>query len=256
MRQRNPICEKKDKIIYEGPEPGTLIQYFKDDGIIENNEQCQILNGKGVLNNKISEYIFIQLSKIGIPSYFIRRLNVREQLIYEAEKIPLRIVIRNIAAGSLVKKLGLQEGLSLPRSIVEFYYKSDSIDNTLVSEEHITSFNWASQAEIEEITNLIIRTNDFMTGLFIGIGIQLVDFSIECGRLIDGDTIRIVLADEIFPDCCRLWDIEKKNQYNKHCFDRNNNQSLEGYHEVARRLGIFKKNKSVLSDTNITPIRK
>ncbi|AHA28143.1 phosphoribosylaminoimidazolesuccinocarboxamide synthase [Candidatus Liberibacter americanus] len=255
MKQRNPIHEIKAKIIYEGPEPGTLIQYFKDDDITEDEHKFIIINGKGILNNKISEHIFIQLNKIGIHSHFIRRLNVREQLIRESENIPLRVVIRNTAAGSLSKRLRIKEGLSLPRSIVEFYYKYDSMNDTLVSEEHITAFNWLNHSELEDITSLVIRINDFMTGLFLGIGIHLVDFSIEFGRIMDGDTVRIIIASEIFPDCCRLWHIEKQAKYNNKLFIQNY-QSLKDYNEIARRLGIFKRNDPETIETTITPIRK
>lgn len=251
MRQRNPIYEEKNKIVYEGPEPGTLIQFFKDDNLSKDGEDCRTLNGKGVLNNRISEYMFAQLNKMNIPNYFIRRLNMREQLVRDVEIIPLRIVVRNTAAGSLAKRLGIEEGLSLPRSIVEFYYQTDSIQKTLVSEEHVTAFNWVNPSEIEEITALSLRINDFITGLFLGINIQLVDFSIKCGRLLDGDIIRIVLSDEISPDCCRLWDVEKQEQCDKKRFSRSSDQLLEGYSEVARRLGIFKKNEPALKITSI-----
>ncbi|AKK20543.1 phosphoribosylaminoimidazolesuccinocarboxamide synthase [Candidatus Liberibacter africanus] len=255
MRSRNPIYEGKTKIVYEGLEPGTLIQFFKDDNHddnhVEDTSRCAILNGKGVLNNRISEHMFTQFNKIGIPHYFIRRINMREQLVRDVEMIPLLIVVRNTVAGSLAKRLNMSEGLSLPRSIVEFYYKPDCSKKTLVSEEHITAFNWATQSEIEEITALSLRINDFITGLFLGINIQLVDFRIKCGRLLDGDIIRIVLSDEIFPDCCRLWDISQQDECDKQRFSRGNNQLLEGYSEVARRLGIFKKNEPALKTTLI-----
>ncbi|MBL0848999.1 MAG: phosphoribosylaminoimidazolesuccinocarboxamide synthase [Candidatus Liberibacter ctenarytainae] len=252
MKHRNPICEGKAKIIYEGPEPGTLVQFFKDDVLPNDKENCTALNGKGVLNNKISEYIFLQLNKIGIPNHFIRRLDTRQQLIQESEMIPLRVVVRNTVAGSFAKRLGIQEGLSLPRSIVEFYYKSTLLNDPLVTEEHITTFNWANQVELEDITSLSVRINDFMTGLFLGIGIHLVDFSIEYGRLLDSDTMRIILADEIVPDCCRLWDMKTQEENNKKRFGRNSDQSLEGYSEIARRLGIFRKSDPALSPIHIS----
>ncbi|MDI1494345.1 MAG: phosphoribosylaminoimidazolesuccinocarboxamide synthase [Candidatus Liberibacter asiaticus] len=251
MRPRNPVYEEKTKIIYEGLEPGTFIQFFKDDNLLENNPRCATLHGKGVLNNRISEYMFTQLGKIGIPHYFIRRINMREQLVRDVEMIPLLITVRNTAAGSLAKRLNIPEGLSLPRSLVEFYYLPDSSEKTLVSEEHITAFNWANQSEVEEMTALSIRINDFMTGLFLGINIQLVDFRIKCGRLLDDDILRIVLADEIFPDCCRLWDLSKKEECDKKRFSKSNDQLLEGYSEVARRLGIFKKNEPALKENLI-----
>jgi phosphoribosylaminoimidazole-succinocarboxamide synthase len=145
-----------------------------------------------------------------VPTHFIRRLNMREQLIREVEIIPLEVVVRNVAAGSLAKRLGIEEGTQLPRSIIEFYYKDDALNDPMVSEEHITAFGWATPQELDDIMALAIRVNDFLTGLFLGVGIQLVDFKIECGRLWEGDMMRIVVADEISPDSCRLWDVKTR----------------------------------------------
>ena len=192
MKQRRRIYEGKAKILYEGPEPGTLIQFFKDDATAFNAKKHDVIEGKGVLNNRISEYIFTSLNRIGIPTHFIKRLNMREQLIREVEIIPLEVVVRNIAAGSMSKRLGIEEGTVLPRSIIEFYYKADALDDPMVTEEHVTAFGWASPQEIDDIMALAIRVNDFLSGLFLGIGIQLVDFKIECGRLYEGDMMRIV----------------------------------------------------------------
>src|SRR5690606_24671380 len=129
-------------------------------------------------------------------------------LIREVEIIPLEVVVRNVAAGSLAKRLGMEEGTQLPRSIVEFYYKADELDDPMVSEEHITAFGWASPQEIDDVMALALRVNDFLTGLFLGVGIRLVDFKLEFGRLYEGEMTRIVVADEISPDSCRLWDME------------------------------------------------
>ena len=200
MKTRRRIYEGKAKILYEGPEPGTLIQFFKDDATAFNKKKHEVIDGKGVLNNRISEHIFTHLNRMGIPTHFIRRLNMREQLIKEVEIIPLEVVVRNVAAGSLSKRLGIEEGTVLPRSIIEFYYKADALDDPMVSEEHITAFGWASPQEIDDVMALAIRVNDFLSGLFMGVGIQLVDFKIECGRLFEGDMMRIVVADEISPE--------------------------------------------------------
>ncbi|MFY7761257.1 phosphoribosylaminoimidazolesuccinocarboxamide synthase, partial [Aquidulcibacter sp.] len=143
MSRRKKIYEGKAKVLYEGPEPGTLIQYFKDDATAFNAEKHAIIEGKGVLNNRISEFIMTNLNAIGVPTHFIRRLNMREQLIREVEIIPLEVVVRNVAAGSISKRLGIPEGELLPRSIVEFYYKNDGLGDPIVAEEHITAFNWA-----------------------------------------------------------------------------------------------------------------
>ena len=172
MNKRRRIYEGKAKTLYEGPEPGTLIQHFKDDATAFNNKKHALIDGKGVLNNRISEYLFMRLGEIGVPTHFIKRLNMREQLIREVEIIPLEVVVRNVAAGSLSTKLGLEEGQQLPRSIVEFYYKADKLNDPMVSEEHITAFGWATPQEIDEVMSLALRINDFMVGLFLGIGIQ------------------------------------------------------------------------------------
>ena len=172
----------------------------------------------------------------------MKRLNMREQLIREVEIIPLEVVIRNVAAGSLSKRLGLEEGTTLPRSIVEFYYKADELDDPMVSEEHITAFGWASPPELDDIMALALRINDFLTGLFLGVGIRLVDFKVEFGRLWEGDQMRVVLADEISPDCCRLWDIDTQDKLDKDRFRRDMGGLVEAYQEVARRLGLHTEN--------------
>lgn len=243
MNRRRRIYEGKAKILYEGPEPGTLIQHFKDDATAFNAKKHEIVDGKGVLNNRISEFIFNNLNAIGIPTHFIRRLNMREQLIREVEIIPLEVVVRNVAAGSIAKRLGLEEGTQLPRSIIEFYYKNDELDDPMVSEEHITAFGWATPQELDDIMALAIRVNDFLCGLFLGVGIRLVDFKIECGRLFEGDMMRIVVADEISPDSCRLWDTVTNDKMDKDRFRRDMGGLLEAYQEVAKRLGILNGNE-------------
>jgi phosphoribosylaminoimidazole-succinocarboxamide synthase len=240
MSRRKKIYEGKAKILYEGPEPGTLIQYFKDDTTAFNNEKHAVIEGKGVLNNRISEFIMTNLNTIGVQTHFIRRLNMREQLVREVEIIPLEVVVRNIAAGSLSKRLGMAEGEALPRSIIEFYYKNDALGDPLVAEEHITAFNWASTQEIDDMMALSLRVNDYLSGLFAGVGIRLVDFKLEFGRLYEGDMVRTILADEISPDSCRLWDARTNEKLDKDRFRRDLGGVSEAYAEVAERLGIFK----------------
>jgi phosphoribosylaminoimidazole-succinocarboxamide synthase len=240
MAKRRKIYEGKAKILYEGPEPGTLIQYFKDDATAFNNEKKAVLDGKGVLNNRISEFIMVQLNSIGMPTHFLKRLNMREQLIREVEIIPLEVICRNVAAGSIAKRLGIEEGTPLPRSIIEFCYKKDELGDPLVSEEHITAFNWATHQEIDDIIAMTLRINDFLTGLFAGAQIKLVDFKVEYGRLYEGEMVRTVLADEISPDSCRLWDMTTGEKLDKDRFRRDLGGVTEAYAEVARRLGIIK----------------
>jgi phosphoribosylaminoimidazole-succinocarboxamide synthase len=240
MTRRRRIYEGKAKVLYEGTEPNTLVQYFKDDTTAFNNQKHEVIEGKGVLNNRISEYIFTNLNAVGVPTHFIRRLNMREQLVHQVEIIPVEVVVRNVVAGSLAKRLGMDEGTPLPRSIIEFYYKSDKLGDPMVTEEHIVTFGWASPHEIDEIMHLASRINDFLSGLFLGIGIKLIDFKLEFGRLWDQDQVaRIVLADEISPDSCRLWDIATTERLDKDRFRRDLGGLIEAYQEVARRLGIM-----------------
>jgi phosphoribosylaminoimidazole-succinocarboxamide synthase len=238
MNRRRRVYEGKAKILYEGPEPGTLIQHFKDDATAFNNKKHDKIEGKGVLNNRISEYLFQRLGEIGVPTHFIKRLNMREQLIREVEIIPLEVVVRNVAAGSLSTRLGMDEGTALPRSIVEFYYKNDQLGDPMVTEEHITAFGWATPQEIDDVMSLALRINDFLSGLFLGVGIRLVDFKCEFGRQWENEQMRIVLADEISPDCSRLWDVETQNKLDKDRFRRDMGGLVEAYQEVARRLGL------------------
>ena len=242
MTRRRKIYEGKAKILYEGPEPGTLIQYFKDDATAFNAEKRAVLDGKGVLNNRISELIMTRLGAIGVPNHFIRRLNMREQLIKQVEIIPLEVVVRNVAAGSISKRLGIEEGSPLPRSIVEFYYKKDELGDPMVAEEHITAFNWANPQEIDDMIALSLRVNDFLCGMFAAIDIKLVDFKLEYGRHYEGDMVRTILADEISPDSCRLWDMETNEKLDKDRFRRDLGGVTDAYAEVARRLGIIKEN--------------
>ena len=239
MARRRKLYEGKAKILYEGPEPGTLIQYFKDDATAFNNKKTGIITGKGVLNNRISEFLMVKLAEIGIPNHFMRRLNMREQLVREVEIIPIEVVVRNVAAGSIAKRFNLTEGTLLPRSIVEFYYKSDELDDPMVAEEHITAFGWANPQDIDDIMSLSLRVNDFLTGLFAGVGLKLVDFKLEFGRLFGEEDVRLVLADEISPDNCRLWDISTNEKMDKDRFRRDLGKVEEAYQEVARRLGVL-----------------
>jgi phosphoribosylaminoimidazole-succinocarboxamide synthase len=239
MARRRQLYEGKAKVLFEGPEPGTLVQYFKDDAIAGGGTKRGTITGKGVLNNRISEYLMMRLAEIGVPTHFVRRLNMREQLIREVEIIPLEVVVRNVAAGSLSTRLGIPEGTRLPRSIIEYNYKNDSLNRPMVAEEHITAFGWASTQDLDEIVSLALRVNDFLSGLFLGVGITLVDFKVEFGRLWEEDDMRIVLADEISPDNCRLWDSRTNDKMDKDRFRRDLGRVEEAYQEVARRLGIL-----------------
>ena len=239
MSRRRQIYEGKAKVLFEGPEPGTLVQYFKDDASAFNNQKRGTITGKGVLNNRISEYLMTKLNELGVQTHFVRRLNMREQLVREVEIIPLQVKVRNVAAGSLATRLGIAEGTPLPRSIVEYYYKNPALTNPMVSEEHITAFGWASTQDLDDMMAMALRVNDFLSGLFLGVGIRLVDFKLEFGRLWNNEEMRIIIADEISPDSCRLWDLKTNDKMDKDRFRQDLGRVEEAYQEVARRLGIL-----------------
>ncbi|MEL6583172.1 MAG: phosphoribosylaminoimidazolesuccinocarboxamide synthase [Pseudomonadota bacterium] len=239
MARRRLIYEGKAKVLYEGPEPGTLIQFFKDDTTAGNGEKFAEVEGKGALNNRLSEFFMNGLNSIGVPTHFIRRINMREQLVRSVEIIPLEVVVRNVAAGSLAKRLGIDEGTQLPRPIIEFYFKNDDLNDPLVTEEHIIAFGWASQQDIDDMISLALRVNDFISGVMMGVGIRLIDFKIEIGRIWEGDFQRLIVADEISPDSCRLWDIETGRKLDKDVFRRDLGDLADAYTEVARRLNVL-----------------
>ena len=252
MSVKRIIYEGKAKILYEGPEPNLLIQYFKDDITAFNASKKETLHGKGVLNNRISEFFMGHFANMTIPTHFVKRLNHREQLIRKLDIIPLEVVVRNIAAGSICKRLGLEEGVSLPRPIIEFYYKNDELGDPLITEEHINAFGYAAPHEMDDILAHAMRINDFMTGIYAGVGIRLIDFKLEFGRYIDGEQVQIMLADEISPDSCRLWDVKDNRKLDKDRFRQDLGGVSEAYNEVARRLGIIKEQEG---GADIVPFR-
>lgn len=239
MSPRKPIYEGKAKQLFEGPEPGTLIQHFKDDATAFNNVKKGTIAGKGVLNNRISEFLMLKLQGIGIPTHFIKSLNMREQLIKAVQIVPLEVIVRNSVAGSFAKRFGVEEGKALSHPLIEYCYKNDALGDPFVSEEHIFAFGWASPSEIDEIRMYALRINDFLTGLFMGVGIRLVDFKLEFGRLFENDREQIILADEISPDNCRLWDMQTGKKLDKDRFRQDLGQVEDAYQEVARRLGVM-----------------
>ena len=239
MNKGKKLYEGKAKILYEGPEKGTAIQHFKDEATAFNNLKKSIVEGKGVLNNRISEHIFNNLNQIGVKTHLIKRLNMREQLVRLVEIIPVEFIVRNIATGSLTKKLGIPDGTVLSKPLIEYSYKNDDLGDPLVAKEHIVEFNWAKSSELDFIKSCSLRINDFMQGMFRGVGIKLVDFKLEFGRAtIDGKK-EIILADEISPDTCRLWDVVSEKKLDKDRFRKDLGNIIQGYQEVARRLGII-----------------
>ncbi len=238
-QRRKVLYEGKAKTLYEGPEPGTVIQYFKDDVTAQNGTKKAVINGKGVLNNRISAHIMTKLEGIGVPTHFLKSLNMREQLVRQVEIVPIEVVIRNVAAGSLCSRLGLKEGTVLPYPLVEFYYKKDELNDPMVNENHIVTMGWADPFELEEMVALAWRINDYLNGLFEGIDIRLIDFKVEFGRLFgEYDELYILLADEISPDNCRLWDVKTGEKLDKDRFRLDLGGLIEAYQDVAHRLGL------------------
>ena len=245
MNKGKKLYEGKAKILYEGPEKGTAIQHFKDDATAFNNLKKATVEGKGVLNNRISEHILNNLNQIGIKTHLLKRLNMREQLVRLAEIIPVEFIVRNIATGSLTKKLGIPDGTILSKPLVEYSYKNDALGDPLVAREHIIEFNWATSAELDLINNSCLRINDFLQGIFRGVGIKLVDFKLEFGRANIENKKEIILADEISPDTCRLWDVVSEKKLDKDRFRKDLGNIIQAYQEVARRLGIFHEESNI-----------
>ena len=248
MKKGKKLYEGKAKIIYATAEKNLVIQHFKDDATAFNNQKKSVIEGKGILNNRISEHILSSLKDVGIENHLIKRLNMREQLIDLVEIIPIEFVIRNISTGSLTKRLGIEDGTILNKPLIEFFYKKDYLGDPLIAREHIYAFGWASELDLDLITKQCFRINDFLQGMFRVIGIKLVDFKLEFGkRKSDG---KIILADEISPDTCRLWDADTDKKLDKDRFRKDLGNIVEGYQEVARRLGILHEQSS-----NIRPIK-
>ena len=237
MTSSKTLYEGKAKKIIKGPKKNTLIQIFKDDATAYNKKKHKIFKGKGIINNKISEYIMEFLKSKKIPTHFEKRLNDREQLIKKCQIIPIEFVVRNVVAGSIAKKLGLKEGTKLKKPLLEYYYKEDSLDDPMISRDHVETFGWANRSELKKIDAMSLKINSLLTNLFKKKNIILVDFKIEFGRLASNPK-KIVLADEISPDSCRLWDIKSKQKLDKDVFRRNLGSLMGAYEEVASRLGI------------------
>ena len=250
MNKGKKLYEGKAKIIYETNDKGLVIQHFKDDATAFNALKKANIEGKGVLNNRISEYLLSSLAQCGIQTHLIKRLNMREQLIKQVEIVPIEFVVRNIATGSLTKRLGISEGTVLEKPLLEYYLKNDELEDPLISKEHIYSFEWANEKEIKAIDKMSFRINDILQGIFRGVGIKLVDFKLEYGRIWnkDKEMNEIILADEISPDTCRLWDIKTDKKLDKDRFRKDLGNLIEAYQDVARRLGIMPE------ETNISEV--
>lgn len=256
MAKRTPIYEGKAKKLYEGPEPGTLIQHFKDDATAFNNEKKASISGKGVINNRISEFLFTRLAAMGIPTHFIKSINMREQLVYAVEIIPIEVIVRNYTAGSFCKRFKTEVGEPLHGPLIEYCLKDDALGDPFIAEEHIYAFDLCDPHELDELRLYTIRINDFLTGLFRGVGIKLVDMKLEFGRVYDENGFsQLVLADEISPDNCRLWDTESGEIMDKDRFRQDMGKVAHYYREVAHRLGVLI-NENAENNVETLPVAK
>ncbi len=258
MKKGKKLYEGKAKIIYATTDKDLVIQYFKDDATAFNNQKKSTIDGKGVLNNRISEYILSSLSQIGIKNHLVKRLNMREQVVKLVEIIPIEFIVRNVATGSLTKRLGVEDGTILKEPLIEYCLKDDKLGDPLIAEEHILAFDWASKKEIDKIKKMILRINDFMIGMFRGVGIKLIDFKLEFGRMDTDGKKDVILADEISPDTCRLWDSLTDKKLDKDRFRKDLGDLIPAYTEVAKRLGILheQSNLSAVNVTKLSSIKK
>ncbi len=249
MKKGKKIYEGKAKIIFATEDKNLAIQHFKDDATAYNNQKKDIIEGKGILNNRISEHILSNLKQIGIKNHLVKRINMREQLVKLVEIIPIEFVVRNIASGSLTKRLGIEDGTVLEYPLIEYCLKNDELGDPLVSREHILAFKWMNILELDWINEEVKRINDFLQGMFRGVGIKLVDFKVEFGRTQINEKNEIILADEISPDTCRLWDANTDKKLDKDRFRKDLGNLIEAYQEIARRLDILHE------QTNIRPLK-
>jgi phosphoribosylaminoimidazole-succinocarboxamide synthase len=224
--------EGKAKKLYSTADPDLVIVYFKDDATAFNGKKRDTIEDKGVMNNRISELFFTMLEKAGVKTHFVRRLNDREMLCKRLQIIPVETVVRNIVAGQMAKRLGRAEGEALKRPIVEYYYKSDALDDPLIIAEHAIAFGWATAEELKTIDRIALRIDELLSAFLDERGVILVDFKLEFGRHYG----EILLGDEICPDTCRFWDKATSQKLDKDRFRRDLGGVSEAYHEMLRRV--------------------
>lgn len=230
------LYEGKAKILYEGTNPHEIIQYFKDDTTAFNNAKFAINHNKGVLNNIASSFFMNILEKGGIKTHFIKKIDDRKQLVTKVQIIPLEVIVRNIAAGSFSKKFGIERGKVLESPLVEFSLKDDKLGDPLIPESHIILLKITNKQELDHITIQALRINQILQSIFSSVDITLVDFKIEFGKSSQGN---IILADEISPDSCRLWDSKSGQSLDKDLFREDKGNIIDGYTEVLKRLGAL-----------------
>ena len=233
MEKKEFLYEGKAKKIYATDDPDKVIVYYKDDATAGNGEKKGTIKDKGVINNELTSYLFEMLASQGVKTHFIEKLNDREQLCWKLDIVPLEVITRNIIAGSMAKRLGLEEGTMPKKMIQEFSYKDDDLGDPLINSDHAVAIGAATEEEVAEILEVTAKINQILSDAFKKEGILLVDFKIEFGRDKDGN---LLLADEITPDTCRLWDAETKKKLDKDRFRRDMGGIEEAYKEILHRI--------------------
>ena len=234
MEKKNMLYEGKAKRVYETEDKEVYIVSYKDDATAFNGQKKGTIEGKGVINNKMSNYMFQILEKAGIPTHYVKELSDRETAVKKVTIVPLEVIIRNIAAGSFSKRYGVEEGRELSVPTIEFSYKNDELGDPLINDYHALALNLATKEEIETIKKYAFKINDVMKDFFSKIGVILVDFKLEFGKVSSGE---IVLADEISPDTCRFWDAVTKEKLDKDRFRRDLGNVEDAYKEIFERIG-------------------
>ena len=233
MEKRAQLYEGKAKKVFATDDPTLVLVVYKDDATAFNGQKKGTIEGKGAINNRVTNHLMKLLQTHGVPTHFVRELSARETLVKHVAIVPLEVIVRNVAAGSLSKRLGLPEGTRLAKTVLEFCYKDDALGDPMVNDYHIAAMGWASQAEMRTISDYSLKVNQVLGEYLSDLGIELIDFKLEFGRLPDGT---IVLADEISPDTCRFWDTKTGEKLDKDRFRRDMGGVEGAYQEILRRL--------------------
>lgn len=234
MEKKDLLYEGKAKKVYTTDDKDLLIVDYKDDATAFNGQKKGTIIGKGAINNKMSNFLFNILEKEGIPTHLVKEIDDRQTIVKKVNIVPLEVIIRNIAAGSFSKRFGVEEGIKLDTTVLEFCYKNDDLGDPMINLTHIYALKLANEQDIKTISELAYKVNDILKKYFETINIELVDFKLEFGRYKDN----IILADEISPDTCRLWDINTKTKLDKDRFRRDLGNVEAAYEEVAKRIGL------------------
>lgn len=233
MEKREQLYEGKAKKVFATDDPTLVLVDYKDDATAFNGLKKGTIEGKGVINNRVTNHLMRLLEKNGVPTHLVKELSPRETLVKKVQIVPLEVIVRNVAAGSLSKRLGLPEGTPMAKTVLEFCYKDDELGDPMVNQYHIAAMGWATDAEMETISNYALKVNQVLSDYLKDLNIELVDFKLEFGRVADGT---IVLADEISPDTCRFWDATTHEKLDKDRFRRDLGGVENAYHEILKRL--------------------